>query len=216
MIHLVRVEASNHLGEISAACSVFPNACLQILKILWVLWLRAFYNTYPKDNILAKNNAFWDCFRWIHHRSTSKLLTPHSLQRFIDGLLIYALPMLWTGFASASRELWVRPCDRCFGRTDLIEQDTNTPVDKASNWYVLIQTKRGKLLPFMIMIYKLRLWMISSKVSSLCTQYSDRKYSFSSSATSWFRIPNFQHSKATDEDAGEVTASQCFDRTNLV
>ena len=56
--------------------------------------------------------------------------------------------MLWTGFASASRVLWVRPCDHCFGRMDLIEQDTNTPVDKASNWYVLFRTKREKLLPF--------------------------------------------------------------------
>ena len=56
--------------------------------------------------------------------------------------------LLWTGFASASRGLWVRPCDHCFGQMDLIEQDTNTPVDKASNWYVLLRTERGKLLPF--------------------------------------------------------------------
>ena len=120
--------------------------------------------------------------------------------------------VLWTGFASASRVLWVRPCDHCFGRMDLIEQDTNTPVDKASNWYVLFRTKRGKLLPFLIMIYKLQLWIRSSKVSSLCTQCSDRKYSFSSSATSWFRTPNFRRSKQqmktpAKRRTGEVTAS---------
>ena len=61
----------------------------------------------------------------------------------------------------------------------------------------------------------------SSKVSSLCTQCSDRKYSFSSSATSWFRTPNFRRSKATDEDAGEAAyrrsnSFQRFDRTDLV
>ena len=103
---------------------------------------------------------------------------------------------------------------------DLIEQDTNTPVDKTSNWYVIFRTKRGKLLPFLIMIYKLQLLIRSSKVSSLCTQCSDRTHSFSSSATSWFRTPNFQRSKATDEDAGEAAyrrsnGFQCFDRTNL-
>ena len=103
---------------------------------------------------------------------------------------------------------------------DLIEQDTNTPVDKTSNWYVIFRTKRGKLLPFLIMIYKLQLLIRSSKVSSLCTQCSDRTHSFSSSATSWFRTPNFQRSKATDEDAGEAAyrrsnGFQCFDGTNL-
>ena len=71
------------------------------------------------------------------------------------------------------------------------------------------------------MIYKLQLWIRSSKVSSSCTQCSDRKYSFSSSATSWFRTPNFRRSKATDEDAGEAAyrrsnSFQRFDRTDLV
>ena len=113
------------------------------------------------------------------------------------------LYMLWTRFASASKRFWVRPCDHCFGRMNLIEQDTNTPAEWASNWYVLSRTKRGKLLHFLIMINKLRLWIRSSKVSSSCTQCSDRKYSFSSSATSWFRTPNFLRSKATDKAAGE-------------
>ena len=63
---------------------------------------------------------------------------------FFRGLLL----LLWTEFASASRGFWVRPCAHCFGRMDLIEQDTNTPVDKASNWYVLFRTKREKLLHF--------------------------------------------------------------------
>ena len=63
--------------------------------------------------------------------------------------------------------------------------------------------------------------MRSSKVSSLCSQCSDRKYSFSSSATSWFRTPNFRRSKATDEDAGKAAyrrsnSFQRFDRTDLV
>ena len=140
---------------------------------------------------------------------------------YFDFYGICQMMLLWTGFASASRGLWVRPCDHCFGRMDLIEQDTNTPVDKASNWYVLFRTKRGKRLPFLIMIYKLQLWMRSSKVSSLCSQCSDRKYSFSSSATSWFRTPNFRRSKATDKDAGEAAyrrsnSFQRFDRTDLV
>ena len=59
------------------------------------------------------------------------------------------------GLPRLAGDLWVRPCDHWFGRMDLIEQDTKTPADKTSNWYVL--TKRGKLLPFLIMIYKLQL-----------------------------------------------------------
>ena len=104
------------------------------------------------------------------------------------------------GLPRLAEGLWVRPCDHCFGRMDLIEQDTNTPVDKASNWYVLFRTKRGKLLPFSIMFYKLQLLIGSSKVSSLCTQCSDRKYSFSSSAICYFlvsnsKLPTFQSNR---------------------
>ena len=62
------------------------------------------------------------------------------------------------------------------------------------------------------MIYKLQLWIRSSKVSSSCTQCSDRKYSFSSSATSWFRtptsdVPKQQMKTPAKRRTGEVTAS---------
>ena len=44
---------------------------------------------------------------------------------------------------------------------------------------------------------------------------------FSSSATSWFRTPNFRRSKSTDEDAGgsayrQSNSFQRFDRTDLM
>ena len=73
------------------------------------------------------------------------------------------------------------------------------------------ELNEGNFFP-LIMIYKLQLWIRSSKVSSLCTQCSDRKYSFSSSATSWFRTPNFRRSKQqmktpAKRRTGEVTAS---------
>ena len=82
------------------------------------------------------------------------------------------------------------------------------------------ELNEGNVFP-LIMIYKLQLWIRSSKVSSSCTQCSDRKHSFSSSATSWFRTKNFRRSKATDEDAGEAAyrrsnSFQRFDRTDLV